>query len=63
MARLWLLIALCIVCAQAYADKKVYRWKDQNGNWVYSDTPRKGAINMCINSLSNLIVKELTSTR
>ena len=26
------------------------------------DTPRKGAINMCINSLSNLIVKELTST-
>ncbi|KZX01267.1 hypothetical protein JL49_07250 [Pseudoalteromonas luteoviolacea] len=60
MARLWLLIALCLVCPDVYADKKVYRWKDQNGNWVYSDTPRKGAKEVKINT--NFLTMPATDT-
>ncbi|KID58906.1 hypothetical protein JF50_00080 [Pseudoalteromonas luteoviolacea] len=50
MSRLWLVIILCVVSHAAYADKKVYRWKDENGNWVYSDTPKKGAAEVKINT-------------
>ncbi|KZN42725.1 MULTISPECIES: DUF4124 domain-containing protein [Pseudoalteromonas] len=50
VSRLWLVIILCLASHAAYADKKVYRWKDENGNWVYSDTPRKGAAEVKINT-------------
>ncbi|MBE0355289.1 DUF4124 domain-containing protein [Pseudoalteromonas phenolica O-BC30] len=30
-------------------EAKIYRWKDKNGNWVYSDTPKKGAQQVKLN--------------
>ncbi|WP_231098127.1 DUF4124 domain-containing protein [Pseudoalteromonas luteoviolacea] len=50
MSRLWLVIILCLASHTAFADKKVYRWKDDKGNWVYSDTPKKGATEVKINT-------------
>lgn len=44
--------ALCtIICWPSYADAepKIYRWKDKNGNWVYSDIAQKGAQEMKLN--------------
>ncbi|KAF7768996.1 hypothetical protein PCIT_a3535 [Pseudoalteromonas citrea] len=46
-----LIIIGCLVfisCASS-ADSKVYRWKDDNGNWVFSDVPRKGAQEVQLN--------------
>ena len=41
MTRLALLIVSLLVCALAQAE--VYRWKDAQGNVVFSDTPQDGA--------------------
>ena len=31
------------------ADDKVYRWKDSNGNWVFSDVPKSGSKEVKLN--------------
>ncbi|MFY8301160.1 DUF4124 domain-containing protein [Pseudoalteromonas sp. SS15] len=47
----WTVIGLSILMALIAlpSDAKIYRWKDKNGNWVYSDTPRKGAQEVKLN--------------
>lgn len=44
----WFLVLLLCASSAALAatSKKIYRWKDENGNWVFSDVPRKGAEEM-----------------
>lgn len=41
----WTALALVLVATSALAEpaKTIYRWKDDNGNWVYSDIPKQGA--------------------
>lgn len=41
----WTAIALVLVATSALAEpaKKIYRWKDDNGNWVFSDIPKVGS--------------------
>jgi predicted Zn-dependent protease len=38
-----LAIAALIVCPAVLAEGEVYRWKDGNGVWHYSDQPQPGA--------------------
>lgn len=47
----WTLKGLCILLALIALpnEAKIYRWKDKNGNWVYSDTPKKGAKEVKLN--------------
>ena len=47
----WTVKGLCILMTliSLPSDAKIYRWKDKNGNWVYSDTPRKGAQEVKLN--------------
>ncbi|AOX99379.1 DUF4124 domain-containing protein [Jeongeupia sp. USM3] len=35
------LLVLCLTTGLAHAE--IYKWKDANGNWQYSDTPPAGA--------------------
>lgn len=41
----WTALALVLVATSAFAEpaKKIYRWKDDNGNWVFSDIPKVGS--------------------
>ncbi|BBN83048.1 hypothetical protein PA25_30330 [Pseudoalteromonas sp. A25] len=46
-----ILLVSCLVltfCAMA-SQPKVYRWKDENGNWVFSDVPRQGSERVNLN--------------
>jgi len=40
---LCLAIAACLVAPAVMAEGEVYRWKDANGLWHYSDQPQPGA--------------------
>jgi hypothetical protein len=37
------LAVLCLIPLFAHAEGEVYRWKDKNGLWHYSDQPQPGA--------------------
>ncbi len=41
-----LLLVLMVALPLAVAAKEVYRWKNAEGNWVYSDSPHPGAQKM-----------------
>ena len=47
----WTVKGLCFLMALIAlpSEAKIYRWKDKNGNWVYSDTPKKGAQQVKLN--------------
>lgn len=47
----WAISGLCLLMAfiTLPSEAKIYRWKDKNGNWVYSDTPKKGAQQVKLN--------------
>lgn len=47
----WAITGLCLlmVFITTPSEAKIYRWKDKNGNWVYSDTPQKGAQQVKLN--------------
>ncbi|RJE76045.1 hypothetical protein BGP78_13610 [Pseudoalteromonas sp. MSK9-3] len=47
--RLIIIGCLVFISCASIADSKVYRWKDDNGNWVFSDVPHKGAQEIHLN--------------
>ncbi|TMO57800.1 DUF4124 domain-containing protein [Pseudoalteromonas aurantia] len=47
--RLIIMCCLLFISCVSIADSKVYRWKDDNGNWVFSDVPHKGAQEIQLN--------------
>jgi hypothetical protein len=47
--RLIIIYCLAFISCISSADSKVYRWKDENGNWVFSDVPLKGAQEVRLN--------------
>nr|KJZ09202.1 hypothetical protein TW77_10235 [Pseudoalteromonas rubra] len=52
---------LCLVYSgSAVSDQKVYRWKDKNGNWVYSDVPKKGSEKVKLST--NMLTMPATDT-
>ncbi|PCK31634.1 DUF4124 domain-containing protein [Pseudoalteromonas piscicida] len=38
-----MMLALPSIDATAESNPKIYRWKDKNGHWVYSDVPKPGS--------------------
>ncbi|MBD1582384.1 DUF4124 domain-containing protein [Pseudoalteromonas sp. S16_S37] len=49
MSRILLVCSLILTfCANA-SQPQVYRWKDENGNWVFSDVPRQGSEKVSLN--------------
>lgn len=48
----WTLTGICIAAMlfNTFAEAKIYRWKDKNGNWVYSDKPKKGSQKVKLNA-------------
>ncbi|MFC3034344.1 DUF4124 domain-containing protein [Pseudoalteromonas fenneropenaei] len=54
-----MLISSCFNTAQA--SKKIYRWKDATGNWVFSDIPREGAEEVRLNSNALTMPRESTA--
>ncbi|MBE0369773.1 DUF4124 domain-containing protein [Pseudoalteromonas aurantia] len=47
--RLLFLGCFVLFSSSVLADSKVYRWKDEQGNWVFSDVPRQGAQEIQLN--------------
>ncbi|WP_240036197.1 DUF4124 domain-containing protein [Pseudoalteromonas sp. A757] len=43
-------LALTSIDAAAESNPKIYRWKDKNGHWVYSDVPRLGSKEVKLNA-------------
>jgi hypothetical protein len=43
MRKTLILTALTLIAASAFAAGEVYRWKDSDGTWHYSDQPHPGA--------------------
>jgi Domain of unknown function (DUF4124) len=43
MRRILTFTALFLITASALATGEIYRWKDDNGTWHYSDQPHPGA--------------------
>lgn len=57
VVRQWFLImlvsmtlALTSIDAAAESNPKIYRWKDKNGHWVYSDVPQPGSKEVKLNA-------------
>ena len=51
---IFILIFFTLLSEFSYADSKVYRWKDDNGNWVFSDLPRPGAQQITLKKSMNM---------
>lgn len=49
MKLIYLLSAIALLGTAVSIEAKVYRWKDKNGNWVYSDVPKKGSQQVKLN--------------
>ncbi|WP_247749626.1 DUF4124 domain-containing protein [Pseudoalteromonas viridis] len=60
MLRLYWVILCLVYSGSAVSDQKVYRWKDKNGNWVYSDVPKKGSEKVKLNT--NMLTMPATDT-
>ncbi|QTL37215.1 DUF4124 domain-containing protein [Pseudoalteromonas viridis] len=58
--RLYWVILCLVYSGSAVSDQKVYRWKDKNGNWVYSDVPKKGSEKVKLNT--NMLTMPATDT-
>jgi Domain of unknown function (DUF4124) len=43
MRKILALAITSLLCSTAFAAGEIYRWKDANGLWHYSDQPRPGA--------------------
>ncbi|WP_240650312.1 DUF4124 domain-containing protein [Pseudoalteromonas rubra] len=60
MLRLYWVILCLVYSGSAVSDQKVYRWKDKNGNWVYSDVPKKGSEKVKLST--NMLTMPATDT-
>ncbi|OHU86092.1 MULTISPECIES: DUF4124 domain-containing protein [Pseudoalteromonas] len=49
MIRILLVFSMILTFCATASQPQVYRWKDENGNWVFSDVPRAGSEKISLN--------------
>jgi hypothetical protein len=49
-ARIFLIIFVCLLVLPSVGFAEIYKYKDKNGRWQFSDAPKKGAGSTAVRS-------------